>query len=132
MSGIGQIEEILVEYDLKDLQYGGLMRQIVTAVIAAVVLGMLPFVVCARVFDIPRRHNRQQHDSDSIDGQYMQYESPRSPSGTLAPSGFPSPQTVTLSRSPPQPYTDYVSKTIDHTPYFLHEGSHGFDPSRTY
>ena len=132
MSAIGEIEEILVEYDLKDLQYGGLMRQIVTAVIAAVVLGMLPFVVCARVFDIPRRRHQQQHDSDSINGQYMQYESPRSPSGTLTPSGFPSPQTISLSRSPPQPYTDYVSKTIDHTPYFRREGLRRFDPSRTY
>jgi hypothetical protein len=122
----------MVEYDLKDYQSGGVMRQIITALIAAVVLGVIPLIVCARLFDIPRRRRQQPQESDNVDGDYTRYESPRSPPGSLTPAGFPSPQSVTLSRSPPQPYTDYVSKTIDHTPYFRREGLRRYDPSRTY
>lgn len=131
----GQVEEIRVEYDVKDRREGALLQQIVTAAIFIVVLGVLPFVVCARLFDLPRRRHQESitNDVGAVPSrERVANGSPVSPVRNLQPSSFESPQSVSLSRSPPQPYTEYVSKTIENTPYFRREGVRRFDPSRTY
>ncbi|MCO5578577.1 hypothetical protein L7F22_032421 [Adiantum nelumboides] len=133
----GQTEEIQLDYDVKE-QDNGVIQKVVTAAIVIAVLGLLPFLACARLLDLPRRSRHQEHPATNDDingpsplGQALN-GSPMSPVRNLYSSNFESPQSVSLSRSPPQPYTDYISKTIDNTPYFRRDGARRFDPSRTY
>lgn len=132
----GQVEEVPVEYDVKDQRKGAFLQQIVTAAIVIAVLGLLPILACARLFDLPRRRYHQGDTTNHNDAigplEHRANESPLSPIRNLRSSSFESPQSVSLSRSPPQPYTEYVSKTLENTPYFRREGVRRFDPSRTY
>ncbi|KAI5054712.1 hypothetical protein GOP47_0029857 [Adiantum capillus-veneris] len=133
----GQTEEVQVAYNVKEQDNGALLQKMVTAAIVIAVLGLLPFLACARLLDLPRRRH-QEHPTTDDDTNGLSPPgrasngSPMSPVRNLYSSNFESPQSVSLSRSPPQPYTDYISKTIDNTPYFRREGVRRFDPSRTY
>ncbi|KAH7441880.1 hypothetical protein KP509_03G060400 [Ceratopteris richardii] len=132
----GQTEEIQVEYDVKEQNKRTLFQQVITAAIVIAVIGILPFLACARIMDLPRRHSGG-HVTTDANRSYRPLSqaspgSPASPVENLYSSNFDGQQSVSLSRSPPQPYSDYVSKTIDSTPYFRREGVRRFDPTRTY
>ena len=112
--------------------------QIVTAVIIILLVLILPLVFCARLLDLQRSvlasrtpdvvpveepcANGVQFETTPL--RHRAVDSPRTPR-TPPSEGFG-------YRSPQQPYTEYVSRTLDNTPYFSREGYRKYDPSYTY
>lgn len=128
----GQRQEMKVQYDLKQRGKGAFSQQIITAAIITMVLVVLPLIICARLFDFPRPFRARQNSIDKEPyTERLAYESPVNTRTSVPENGFETPQPLSLSRSPPQPYTEYVSNTIENTPYFR-RGVRRFDPSRTY
>ncbi|KAJ7521110.1 hypothetical protein O6H91_19G038600 [Diphasiastrum complanatum] len=130
----GQNEEIPVRYDAGHVTISDLSRQFILVMIALAVLIATLFIVCTRVHDLsgPLRPAAGVLTSPSV--QQRDHVSPAGDTALDAHSnGLQTPlHQRTLSRTPPQPYTDYVGRTIEHTPYYSRQGVRKFDPSRTY
>ncbi|CAM6103477.1 unnamed protein product [Calypogeia fissa] len=119
----GQKEEFPVTYNAEIQVASLLAKPLLTAVMLVVTLLLLPLIFCARLLDLPRP------------AQEAQLNGPEPPSdGPLLSTGEQTPPTMRTfgHTSPPQPYTDYISRTIEKTPYYKREGMRRFDPSRTY
>lgn len=112
--------------------------QIVTAVVIILLVLIVPLLSCARLLDVQRSSlasrtpdvppveepvvNGVQFEATPL--RHRAVGSPRTPQ-TPPSEGFG-------YRSPQQPYTEYVSRTLDNTPYFSREGYRKYDPSYTY
>lgn len=133
----GQELELPVCFKPGKSTIAGLTAQIATTVVIIVLLMILPLVFCARLLDV-QRSSLASRNVDTLPSEPAanggQYEttplrqrivgSPRTPQ--TPPSGGLG------YRSPQQPYTEYVSRTLENTPYYSREGIRKYDPSFTY
>lgn len=134
----GQELELPISFKPGKASMAGMTAQIVTAVIIILLVLILPLVFCARLLDLQRSAlalrtpnvvpveepcaNGVQFETTPL--RHRAVDSPRTPR-TPPSEGFG-------YRSPQQPYTEYVSRTLDNTPYFSREGYRKYDPSYTY
>ncbi|EFJ23367.1 hypothetical protein SELMODRAFT_103787 [Selaginella moellendorffii] len=110
----GQREEISMAYDAGQFNVAALFQQIFTVAVITLVAIVLPVFLCTKLLDLPRSLR----------------SSPATPSPTRRRPLVA--QYRTYSRTPPQPYTEYVSRTIEQTPYYSRQGMRRTDPSKTY
>ncbi|KAG0553510.1 hypothetical protein KC19_12G017200 [Ceratodon purpureus] len=134
----GQEQELPIHFRPGKASVTSMTAQIVTSVLIILLLLILPLVFCARLLDVQRSSIAARTldvvpvEEPAVNG--VQFEttplrhrtmgSPRTPQ-TPPSEGFG-------YRSPQQPYTEYVSRTLDSTPYFNREGYRKYDPSYTY
>ncbi|CAK9273031.1 unnamed protein product [Sphagnum jensenii] len=139
----GQQKEIPVVYKAGQQTVAALSFQVLTAVVIILVLLVLPLIFFARQLDLPRPVGSAQGTENFLVEEPLMNRAPvngSTPLRSQGQRGFTSPRTPNVSdstppatarnfgsRSPPPPFTEYVSKTIENTPYYKR-----YDPSRTY
>jgi nuclear pore complex protein Nup210 len=130
-----------VVYKAGQQTVAALSFQVLTAVVIILVLLVLPLIFFARQLDLPRPVGSAQ--GTALVEEPLMNTAPvngSTPLRSQGQRGFNSPRTPNVSdstppatarnfgsRSPPPPFTEYVSKTIENTPYYKR-----YDPSRTY
>ncbi|BBM97560.1 nuclear pore complex protein Nup210 [Marchantia polymorpha subsp. ruderalis] len=124
----GQEEERFVIYSAELLTRSLFVKPILYAVVLVVILIVLPLILCARLLDLPQPTAEQAPPTEGAESSVSDGPLYSTSFGEQTP-----PPTRGFSRTPPpQPYTDYVKRTIEKTPYYKREGVRKFDPYRTY
>ncbi|KAJ8622832.1 hypothetical protein MRB53_031361 [Persea americana] len=114
----GQTEEVEVSYVPGERSASAMASGIIwVAILACTAILLLTVVFFTRLLDRPDR-SRQPVPVTSVGV------------GNITPDRSPSENTL-LSPRTPQPYVDYVKRTIDETPYYR-RGRRRFDPQHTY
>lgn len=122
--------------------------QIITAFTIILLLLVLPLIFCARLLDLPRSASSTRTSEagplEEATANGGPDENTPIRQRTFGSPNFGSPQLSDIldsttpaskafgSKSPQQPFTEYISRTLESTPYYSREGYRKYDPSRTY
>ncbi|XP_024536204.1 nuclear pore complex protein GP210 [Selaginella moellendorffii] len=135
----GQREEISMAYDAGQFNVAALFQQIFTVAVITLVAIVLPVFLCTKLLDLPRslRSSPATPSPTRRRPLVAQVVQDDGASGVLVNGAVDDTiqtpvQYRTYSRTPPQPYTEYVSRTIEQTPYYSRQGMRRTDPSKTY
>ena len=115
----GQKVEIDVAFEPGETKASSIDMTLWAAVIGCFALLMLTVIIFICYLDRPDR------SPPSIMPSTPSVAAPRTPERTTPAHDEHSPRT-------PQPFIEYVRRTIDETPYYRRDGRRRFDPQNTY
>eukprot|EP01018_Ginkgo_biloba_P024528 Gb_06166 [translate_table: standard] len=131
----GQRMELDVCYEPGKLRGSPLSLEVVAIVIlVSLVLLVLTIIIYLRLLDQPEPSRPVRLSSGTNPATEISTIPDGSPPrSTLLPAdSLHTPPAHTFPRTPPQPFTEYIRRTVNDTPHFRRDGRRRFDPSYTY
>lgn len=129
----GQKMEIGVSYEPSKFIGSNISLEVISIIVVVSVISLvLTVIIYLRLLDQPEPA-RQNFGTESVPEIIANVE--RTPARTQMSNSMSlhSPaSSQSYPRTPPQPYTEYIRRTVDDTPLFRKDGRKRFDPSYTY